>query len=269
MVMVPQYGTHQQVNLPAGLPEHDYLADLEPLGWMHTQPNELLQMSAQARATRTPRLMKSASTLRALLTPAWPLHGGCCHQHSFNLLLLSCQICACQEPGPESSRFRGAAKRRVVSCDSSKGSGGADPPAPLRAQDVVMHAKMLEAHKSWDGERCIVITASFTPGSCSLTAYKLTPGGYEWGRTSKGDPVGSSPQHYEKVQMLLSDRCAPLLHSLFWLLPAALREGSDAAVQPVRAPPPPPVLASAPGSCSESKAPCGPSARSQATALRV
>ena len=71
-----------------------------------------------------------------------------------------------------------------------------------------MHAKMLEAHKSWDGERCIVITASFTPGSCSLTAYKLTPGGYEWGRTSKGDPVGSSPQHYEKVQMLLSDRCA-------------------------------------------------------------
>ena len=72
-----------------------------------------------------------------------------------------------------------------------------------------MHAKMLENHKSWDGERCIVITASFTPGSCSLTAYKLTPGGYEWGRTNKGDvanPVGFAPSHYEKVQMLLSDR---------------------------------------------------------------
>jgi pre-mRNA-processing factor 8 len=79
------------------------------------------------------------------------------------------------------------------------------------AQDVTMHAKMLEAHKSWDGERCIVITASFTPGSCSLTAYKLTPGGYEWGRTNKGDvanPVGYGPSNYEKVQMLLSDRCA-------------------------------------------------------------
>ena len=78
-------------------------------------------------------------------------------------------------------------------------------------QDVTMHAKMLENHKSWDGERCIVITASFTPGSCSLTAYKLTPGGYEWGRTNKGDvanPVGFAPSHYEKVQMLLSDRCA-------------------------------------------------------------
>lgn len=78
-----------------------------------------------------------------------------------------------------------------------------------------MHAKMLENHKSWDGERCIVITASFTPGSCSLTAYKLTPGGYEWGRTNKGDvanPVGFAPSHYEKVQMLLSDRWAPLLN---------------------------------------------------------
>ena len=78
-------------------------------------------------------------------------------------------------------------------------------------QDVTMHAKMLENHKSWDGERCIVITASFTPGSCSLTAYKLTPGGYEWGRTNKGavaNPVGFAPSHYEKVQMLLSDRCA-------------------------------------------------------------
>ena len=47
VVMVPQYGTHQQVHLPSALPEHDYLHDLEPLGWIHTQPNELLQMSAQ------------------------------------------------------------------------------------------------------------------------------------------------------------------------------------------------------------------------------
>lgn len=50
---------------------------------------------------------------------------------------------------------------------------------------------------------------SFTPGSCSLTAYKLTPSGYEWGRqnTDKGNnPKGYLPSHYEKVQMLLSDR---------------------------------------------------------------
>ncbi|KAF7244228.1 Pre-mRNA-processing-splicing factor 8 [Varanus komodoensis] len=49
----------------------------------------------------------------------------------------------------------------------------------------------------------------FTPGSCTLTAYKLTPSGYEWGRqnTDKGNnPKGYLPSHYERVQMLLSDR---------------------------------------------------------------
>ena len=50
---------------------------------------------------------------------------------------------------------------------------------------------------------------SFTPGSCSLTAYKLTPSGYEWGRNNRdtgNNPHGYLPSHYEKVQMLLSDR---------------------------------------------------------------
>ena len=47
IVMPPQWGNHQQVHLPAGLPEHDYLRDLEPLGWLHTQPNEMPQMAAQ------------------------------------------------------------------------------------------------------------------------------------------------------------------------------------------------------------------------------
>ena len=58
----------------------------------------------------------------------------------------------------------------------------------------------------WDGEKTIIITCSFTPGSCSLTAYKLTPGGYEWGRqnTDKGsNPKGYLPSHYEKVSTQL------------------------------------------------------------------
>ncbi|CAK9310389.1 unnamed protein product [Citrullus colocynthis] len=122
IVMPPQWGTHQQVNLPTGLPEHDFLNDLEPLGWMHTQPNELPQLSPQ---------------------------------------------------------------------------------------DLTNHAKVLENNKQWDGEKCIILTCSFTPGSCSLTAYKLTPSGYEWGRVNKdtgSNPHGYLPTHYEKVQMLLSDR---------------------------------------------------------------
>ncbi|XP_062089879.1 pre-mRNA-processing-splicing factor 8A [Humulus lupulus] len=122
IAMPPQWGTHQQVHLPSQLPEHDFLNDLEPLGWMHTQPNELPQLSPQ---------------------------------------------------------------------------------------DLTSHAKVLENNKQWDGEKCIILTCSFTPGSCSLTAYKLTPSGYEWGRVNKdtgSNPHGYLPTHYEKVQMLLSDR---------------------------------------------------------------
>ena len=47
IVMAPQFGNHQQVHLPSALPEHEFLGDLEPLGWLHTQPNELPQLSPQ------------------------------------------------------------------------------------------------------------------------------------------------------------------------------------------------------------------------------
>ncbi|KAF5181753.1 Pre-mrna-processing-splicing factor [Thalictrum thalictroides] len=123
IAMVPQRGTHQQVHLPLALPKHECLIDLEPLGWIHTQPNELPRLSPQ---------------------------------------------------------------------------------------DLTNHAQILEKNKQWDGEKCIILTCSFTPGSCSLTAYKLTPTGYEWGRVNKdtegNNPHGYLPTHYEKVQLLLSDR---------------------------------------------------------------
>jgi len=49
IVMPPQWGNHTQVNRPMALPEHDLLRDLEPLGWLHTQPNESPQMSPMVR----------------------------------------------------------------------------------------------------------------------------------------------------------------------------------------------------------------------------
>ena len=55
----------------------------------------------------------------------------------------------------------------------------------------------------------MVITCSFTPGSCSLAAYKLTPAGFEWGRakTDEGNnPKDYQPTYYEKVQMLLTNK---------------------------------------------------------------
>ena len=67
-----------------------------------------------------------------------------------------------------------------------------------------------EKFMSNDSINCIHgLFSSFTPGSCSLTAYKLTPSGYDWGRNNKdtgNNPRGYLPSHYEKVQMLLSDR---------------------------------------------------------------
>ena len=59
----------------------------------------------------------------------------------------------------------------------------------LSPQDITSHAKIMNEHASWDGEKTIIITCSFTPGSVSLTAYKLTPTGYDWGRsnTDKGN----------------------------------------------------------------------------------
>ena len=121
IVMVPQLGTHQGVQLPTQLPQHEHLDDLEPLGWIHTQPNELPHLSPQ---------------------------------------------------------------------------------------DATMHARTLQANKSWNAETSVIITCSFTPGSCSLAAYRLTPSGYEWGRNNKDttpNPPGYQGGHYENVQMLLSD----------------------------------------------------------------
>src|SRR3954469_12119867 len=47
LVMVPQWGTHQVLHLPNILPDHEYLNDLEPLGWIHTQPQEFPNLSPQ------------------------------------------------------------------------------------------------------------------------------------------------------------------------------------------------------------------------------
>ena len=122
IVLVPQVGSHQGVTMPRKLPEHEYLGDLEPLGWLHTQPTELPQ---------------------------------------------------------------------------------------LPQQDVIMHSRIMADNTAWDGEKSVIITCSFTPGSCSLTAYKLTPQGFEWGRNNRETGMnaqGYVPGHYERVQMLLSDK---------------------------------------------------------------
>jgi len=82
----------------------------------------------------------------------------------------------------------------------------------LPAGDVITHAKAMDANKSWDGDKTVVLTCAFTPGSCSLSAHKLTSKGYAWGKDNisaaavGGDTQGYGADCYEQVQMLLSDR---------------------------------------------------------------
>lgn len=95
----------------------------------------------------------------------------------------------------------------------------------LSPTDVSSQAKLMAEHPEW-GASFICITASFTPGSVSLSAHSLTVPGFEWGRknqdTSPNPPVsnvnnnyhnfliivtqGFNPTMSERVQLLLSDR---------------------------------------------------------------
>jgi len=47
IVLPPQMGSSQCVQLPEPLPEHDLLEGLEPLGWIHTQPTELHRLTTR------------------------------------------------------------------------------------------------------------------------------------------------------------------------------------------------------------------------------
>ncbi|KAK3691956.1 pre-mRNA-splicing factor 8 [Vermiconidia calcicola] len=81
----------------------------------------------------------------------------------------------------------------------------------MTAQDVTQHARLMAAHQSWD-RKTVTMTVNFTPGSVSLSAWSLTPSGYQWGAENKDlssdQPPGFSPSagFGEKCQLLLSDK---------------------------------------------------------------
>lgn len=142
LVIPPQRGTHQMVYLPNQLPNHEFLNGLEPLGWMHTQPNELASLSPHDVVT-----------------------------HS-NIMV---------------DHLRGGG--------GGGGGGGNNNNNASEQQD-----------------RTIVITLSFTPGSCSLAAYRITSAGYDWAKKQPSaqdiNPQGFLASHYQRVKMILSDRFA-------------------------------------------------------------
>jgi pre-mRNA-processing factor 8 len=48
-----------------------------------------------------------------------------------------------------------------------------------------MHAKFINDNSNWQLDKTIVVNVGFTPGSVSLTAYKLNLQGFEWLRVNK------------------------------------------------------------------------------------
>ncbi len=125
IILVPQVGTHKNINLPNKIPDHELLDNLEPLGWLHTQPSEL---------------------------PSLP------------------------------------------------------------SIDVITHSKLLNNNNKLLGNKSIILTCAFTPGSCSLSANKITTKGYNWGKDNidningNVNDAGYGNDCYESVQILLSDR---------------------------------------------------------------
>ncbi|PSS13165.1 hypothetical protein M430DRAFT_68297 [Amorphotheca resinae ATCC 22711] len=85
---------------------------------------------------------------------------------------------------------------------------GNEPPY-MTAMDVTQHARLMNAHKSWD-KKTVSMTVSFTPGSVSLASWALTPQGYKWGVENKDmgsdQPQGFTTNMGEKCQLLLSDK---------------------------------------------------------------
>ncbi|WAQ81207.1 hypothetical protein PtA15_1A547 [Puccinia triticina] len=77
----------------------------------------------------------------------------------------------------------------------------------LSPNDAILFSKLMAQHSQLDGTS-IMLTVAFTPGSLSLSAYVLTPKGFEWGRNADPNaPNGYNPASMsERVQLLLSDR---------------------------------------------------------------
>jgi pre-mRNA-processing factor 8 len=80
----------------------------------------------------------------------------------------------------------------------------------MSAADVTEHAHLLDAHNEWDKDSTVTMSVAFTPGSVSLSAWRLTPQGYEWGAENKDlqsdQPQGFTTTMGEKRKVLLSPR---------------------------------------------------------------
>jgi len=68
-----------------------------------------------------------------------------------------------------------------------------------------MQTKFLNENHSWAVDKTMILNVAFTPGSLSLTAYRLNLNGYEFLKTNPNpSPSAFTAAYYEKMQLLLS-----------------------------------------------------------------
>jgi len=77
----------------------------------------------------------------------------------------------------------------------------------LSPNDAIMYARLMAQHQELDSNS-ILMTIAFTPGSLSLSAYCLTPKGFDFCRQADPNaPSGYNPSTMsDRAQLLLSDR---------------------------------------------------------------
>lgn len=79
---------------------------------------------------------------------------------------------------------------------------------PLSSYACSIHTKLLNSNKLLDIESFVSISCSFTQGSCTISSYKITPQGYEWGKNNSDmshNPNEYSSINYEQSQIFLTD----------------------------------------------------------------
>lgn len=70
-----------------------------------------------------------------------------------------------------------------------------------------MHTKFLNENHNWSADKTIILNVAFTPGSLSLTAYKLNLNGYEFLKANPNpNPSVFTNAYFEKSQLLLSEK---------------------------------------------------------------
>jgi hypothetical protein len=84
----------------------------------------------------------------------------------------------------------------------------------LSPTDITTQAKLMADHPEL-GSSSICMTASFTPGSVSLSAHQLTVAGFEWGRknmdTSANPPVSTWMTCISMLLILIFNRVSILI----------------------------------------------------------